>query len=197
MDNTTAKVSCFARAYHYKNNLVPVFADSMAESLLGEEYEQIAENMTQGIGFFLPGFDGTAAEGLRLIVDKQLSPSVLGRSVYCETALKKEIRHGCTQYLIFASGYDIFALRNEDSLLSVYELDYPKVLAEKADKIRHAGLKSIATDVPRNLAEAGWVKSLLEKGYDPDKKSFGSLLGISYYLDKNDWKSLLIRNDVS
>lgn len=55
MDNTTAKVSCFARAYHYKNNDVPVFADCMAEVLLGEEYEQIAQNMTQmlGISYYL------------------------------------------------------------------------------------------------------------------------------------------------
>lgn len=47
MDNTTAKVSCFARAYHYENNKEFVFADSMAKNLLGEEYEQIAESMTE------------------------------------------------------------------------------------------------------------------------------------------------------
>ena len=45
MDNTTAKVSCFARAYHFENNESPVFADSMAKKILGEDYDQIAENM--------------------------------------------------------------------------------------------------------------------------------------------------------
>ena len=40
----------------------------------GEEYDQIAENMMQGIDFFFPGFEGTKEEGLRLIVDQQLSP---------------------------------------------------------------------------------------------------------------------------
>lgn len=34
MDNTIAKVSCFARAYHYENNKVHIFADSMAKKLL-------------------------------------------------------------------------------------------------------------------------------------------------------------------
>ena len=46
MDHMTAKVSCFARAYHHKNNQVCIFDDPMAEKLLGNEYEQIAEHMT-------------------------------------------------------------------------------------------------------------------------------------------------------
>lgn len=47
MDHMTAKVSCFARAYHHKNNQVCIFDDPMAEKLLGNEYEQIAENRQQ------------------------------------------------------------------------------------------------------------------------------------------------------
>ena len=38
MDNTTAKVSCFARAYHFENNKTHIFADSMAARLLGISY---------------------------------------------------------------------------------------------------------------------------------------------------------------
>jgi hypothetical protein len=38
MDNTTAKVSCFARAYHFENNKTHIFADSMAARLLGDDY---------------------------------------------------------------------------------------------------------------------------------------------------------------
>ena len=62
MDNMTAKVSCFARAYHYNNNQVHIFKDSFAELLLGDEYEQITQNMINGIRFFLPGFAGTKTE---------------------------------------------------------------------------------------------------------------------------------------
>ena len=40
MDHMTAKVSCFARAYHHKNNQVCIFDDPMAEKLLRNEYEQ-------------------------------------------------------------------------------------------------------------------------------------------------------------
>ena len=114
MDNMTALVSCFARAYHYKNNSTWVFRDSMAGSLLTEEeYYAVSSNMSKGIEYFMPGFEGTDDEALRLIVDSQLAPSVLARSAFCERALRNEIELGCGQYVIFASGYDTFALRSE------------------------------------------------------------------------------------
>lgn len=95
MDNMTAKVSCFARAYHYNNNSIRIFTDDIAEKLLGEDYNQIAKSMSDGIDFFSPGFEGTREEGLRLILDRQLSPSVLGRSVFCESKLAYAIANGC------------------------------------------------------------------------------------------------------
>ena len=98
MDNMTAKVSCFARAYHYNNNSIRIFTDDIAEKLLGEDYNQIAKSMSDGIDFFCPGFEGTREEGLRPILDRQLSPSVLGRSVFCESKLAYAIANGCLSY---------------------------------------------------------------------------------------------------
>lgn len=69
-----------------------IFKDSTAEALLGDDYGLIARSMTQGLGFFLPAFNGSPEDGLRLIVDRQLSPSVLGRSVFYEDELR---RSGC------------------------------------------------------------------------------------------------------
>ena len=191
MENITAKVSCFARAYHYKNSASPIFADTAAEALLGQDYDRIAESMTQGVGFFLPGFNGSPEEGLRLIVGRQLSPSVLGRSAYCERMLENETRLGCRQYVIFASGYDTFAIRNSNSALSVYEIDLPEVLADKQRRIEKAGLESRVVYVPCDLSETSWKDQLTDSGYRQDQKSLGSLLGISYYLSKNEFRSLL------
>jgi len=191
MDNMTAKVSCFARAYHYKYNDVCIFSDEKAEQLLGEDYEQIATNMINGISFFFPGFNGTHEEGLRLIVDKQLSPSVLGRSAFCEKMLKGEIRLGCRQYLILAAGYDTFALRNQTEELMVYELDLPELIADKQKRISDSSLKSCAVYVPCDLSNADWIEFLLAKGFNPEDKSFASLLGISYYLEKEDFADLI------
>ena len=191
MDNTTAKVSCFARAYHFVNNTTHIFADSMAARLLGDDYDHIAESMIQGINFFLPGFEGTKEEGLRIIVDKQLSPSVLGRSAYCERKLLDEMTTGCGQYIIFASGYDTFSLRNENAAVKVYELDLPDMLNDKIKRIDIAGLKTTATYVACDLADEGWAGKLLEKGFKSSEISFGSLLGISYYLEKDEWTKLI------
>ena len=191
MDHMTAKVSCFARAYHYLNNPVPVFADSAAEQLLGEDYQQIAQSMTQGIPFFLPDFHGNPEEGLRQIVDRQLSPSVLGRSAYCEKKLAGEQRLGCRQVVLFASGYDTFAIRNKNTALSVYELDLPDVMADKQARIAKAGLESGAVYVPCDLADPAWKDRLTESGFRPRQKAFCSLLGISYYLGKEAFRGLL------
>lgn len=57
--------------------------------------------MSDGIDFFCPGFEGTREEGLRLILDRQLSPSVLGRSVFCESKLAYAIANGCKQYPVY------------------------------------------------------------------------------------------------
>ena len=41
MDNMTALVSTFARAYHYKNNHIHIFADPLAEKMLADEEHTI------------------------------------------------------------------------------------------------------------------------------------------------------------
>ena len=192
MDNMTAKVSCFARAYHYKNNSTCIFADNIAKKILGDDYNQIAKNMTDGLDFFCPGFKGTKEEGLRAIVDKQLSPSVLGRSTFCEDKLKACVTNGCRQYVVFAAGYDTFSLRNRDKSLIVFELDYPQMIEDKMERINKARLTSAAISIPCNLADEAWKNKLLSHGYDKDEKTFGSLLGISYYLKKVDFEQLIM-----
>ena len=192
MEHLTATVSCFARAYHYKNNSTRIFADGAAELLLGKEYDRIAQSMSRGIDFFLPKFQGSAEEGLRLIVDRQLSPSVLGRSAYCERMLENEKRLGCRQYVVFASGYDTYAVRNHDPSLSVFELDLPEVLADKQAKTENAGLRTAAIYVPCDLSDGAWKDRLLESGFRRGRKAFGSLLGISYYLEKSEFRDLLL-----
>ena len=127
MDNMTAKVSCFARAYHYNNNSIRIFTDDIAEKLLGEDYNQIAKSMSDGIDFFCPGFEGTREEGLRLILDRQLSPSVLGRSVFCESKLAYAIANGCKQYgqqVDYMYGEALYKPEmNEGNPIRLYSLD--------------------------------------------------------------------------
>lgn len=191
MDNMTAKVSCFARAYHHKQNTTHIFDDSVAAAILMDDYDEIAMNMTAGVNFFMPDFKGTKEEGLRLIVDKQLSPSVLARSAYCEGKLLREKEKDCKQYIVFAAGYDTFALRNTDDARKVFELDLPELLEDKKARIQKAGLQEKAIYVPCNLAKDTWKAQLTNAGFHKNRKAFGSLLGISYYLTKEEFNHLL------
>ena len=191
MDHLTAKVSCFARAYHRRTNAVPVFDDTAAEALLGEDFPQIAQSMKDGAAFFLPGFTGTPEEALRRIVDGQLAPSVLARSAYCEEALAREIGRGCRQYAIFAAGYDSFAIRNAGSDISVFELDLPETADDKRVRTERSALSFCAKLIPCDLSGSTWTEALLSGGYCPGETAFCSMLGISYYLSKPDLRALL------
>ena len=76
MDNMTALVSCFARAYHYRNGEPHVFADSVAGQMLtAEEYDAVVDHLLAlGLedGFvqelsssdekYIPAFDLTGVE---------------------------------------------------------------------------------------------------------------------------------------
>ena len=188
MEHTTAKMSCFARAYHSRNDHRPVFDDTAAAALLGEDFAQIAQTLSAGVHFFLPGFVGTPEAGLRRIVDGQLAPSVLARSALCERALAVS---GSRQYILFAAGYDTFAIRNPDAALAVFELDRPELLHDKRQRIARAALRSCAVDVPCDLAAPLWPEALTARGYDPGARTFASMLGLSYYLDDTDFRALL------
>lgn len=134
----TALVSAYARAYHYKNNSVRVFTDDMAEKILTkEEYLGISQNMTEGIKFFNPEFDGSDEEGLRWIVDNYLSPSPLGRAVFTETMLEKAVSEGAEQHVIWAAGYDTFAYRQPSFArdISIFEIDHPITSKDKQKRL--------------------------------------------------------------
>ena len=194
MDNMTALISCFARAYSCRNNNLPVFADPIAEQMLtAEEYDAISRNMTQGIQYFAPDFQGTQEEALQFIVNHQLAPSVLARSAFCEQAIKNAVRIGCRQVVIYACGYDTFSLRTDNGGLSVYELDLPEMIADRQRRIAQNGLKPACrvTSIGCDLSGASWKDALIHAGFNADKPSFGSLLGISYYLSKDAFNRLV------
>ncbi|MGM9522173.1 MAG: class I SAM-dependent methyltransferase [Oscillospiraceae bacterium] len=194
MKNITALVSCFARAYHFRNNTEWVFRDDMAGQLLGDsDYEKISSNMSRGIHFFTPGFEGSSEDALRYIADHNLAPSVLARSAFCESSLSNSIYLGCKQYVIYAAGYDSFAFRNKNESLKIYELDKPDMIRDKVKRIEINNLKVTGEYhlIPCDLLKGDWIKALKKNGFDEKLTSFGSLMGISYYLTKDSFQKLL------
>lgn len=191
MDHLTAKVSCFARAFHTEMNRLPIFSDPWAKRLLGEEYEMIAHHMEEGICYFVPGFQGTREEGLRLIADRQLSPSVLGRSAFSEKIWTAYKENGCRQAVILASGYDTFGIRIKDMDIAVYEIDMPEMIEEKKIRVQKADLSSSSIYVPCDLSNPSWVWKLTDAGFDPNRQAFTCMLGLSYYLDRESFRRLV------
>ena len=194
MNNMTALVSTFAKAFHYRNSNSHVFEDPLAEKILSEQdYKAISQNMTQGIAFFAPDFQGTKEEALQFIVEHQLAPSVLARSAFCEHEIRKAIENECLQIVIYACGYDTFSLRIREPKLKVFELDKPEMIEDKQRRIIQAGLESVCQTerIGCDLSDPAWKNTLVQAGYDPQLLSFGSLLGIIYYLSKKEFRSLI------
>lgn len=191
--NMTALVSCFARCYHYKNNKYRIFSDSVAEKILSQrEYDSISNNMANGIKFFNPNFVGTEENALRWIVDNQLSPSVLGRSVFCEKSLLNTIKIGCKQYLIFASGYDTFAYRNRIENLKVFEIDKAEMIEDKIGRLNNSKIDySSVNFIKCDFTNKNWINSIMNSNYNKNERSFSSFLGISYYLTKEDFSNMI------
>ncbi|MEQ8201102.1 MAG: class I SAM-dependent methyltransferase [Syntrophomonadaceae bacterium] len=193
----TALVSAFSRAYHSMYKEEKIFDDYLAREVLSpNEYDLIAHSMSKGIQFFNPGFTGNPREALRWIVDNQLSPAVLGRAAFAEKALELEVRIGTRQYIILGAGYDTFAYRQPAwaSQLQIFELDAPVTSEDKQrrmslfDRERPANLHYIAVD----FTEPGWVQALTAcPAFHPNKRSFCSLLGLSYYLATPDFQSMI------
>lgn len=191
--NITALVSCFARCYHFKNNKFRIYSDNYAEKILStEEYALISSNMVKGINFFNSNFSGTDEEALKYIVNNQLSPSVLGRSAFCEKMLNQELRLGCKQYLIFASGYDTSGYKYSDSNISIFEIDKKEMIENKKKRIQNSNISNkninyIITD----FTDRNWIKSIIKSKYKSNERSFSSLLGISYYLSCTDFNNMI------
>lgn len=120
---------------------------------------------------------------------RDLRPSMLGvliRARYAEQALEAAVRDGITQYVIIGAGLDSFALRRPDLMkhLQVFEIDLPSMQAIKRERLRKMGvelppgLHFVAAD----LGEVPVMKALAGSSFDPGRRAFLSLLGVTYYL---------------
>ncbi len=189
--NMTALVSCFARAYHHKHYQTRIFDDFLAEQLLtAAEYQSIADNMAAGISYFNRDFVGSQEEALKWIVENQLAPTTLARSAFAEAALEVVAKNNKLQYLIFASGYDTYAYRHiDDDNCVVFEIDQDFMIDDKVQRLSRNNIVSTKVNYLRcDFSTPHWEKTLEQcPAFDSCKLAFCSLLGISYYLTKEDF----------
>ncbi|WP_102027791.1 class I SAM-dependent methyltransferase [Salirhabdus sp. Marseille-P4669] len=194
----TSLVSAFGRAYHSKYDTPKIFDDFVANKLLTEEeFSTISKNMVNGISFFNQDigrkFQDDPQEILKWITQVQLSPTPLARSAYCEKVLLHEITLGLQQYVILGAGLDTFSFRYPElTNLEVFELDHPATQQLKKKKLENANLDipDHLHFVPMDFTKTFSYQDLANEGFN-DKKTFFSLLGVSYYLTKYEITALL------
>lgn len=195
----TALIAAFGRAYHSKYDTPKIFDDFIAKDLISQkEFSDISENMIQGIQFFnkdvAQRFQDDPDEILKWITQVQLSPIPLARAAYCEKVLLNEVVLGLKQYVILGAGLDTFCFRHPElnSSLDIFEIDYPATQELKKKRLDVANYKIpsnlhfVSMDFTNNLA----YPNLIDKGF-ANKKTFFSLLGVSYYLTKEEISTLM------
>lgn len=185
----TALMSLYAKAHHQKFKY-KISKDEIAEKLLTDtEYNSISKSITDGAEFFFP--NGKA--DLDLIMNKVISPTVIGRSKFAENSLKLALKLGVKQYAVLASGYDTSPYRINIGNVKVFEIDRAEMISDKIFRLKKAGIDcSGTTFIPTDLTVNNLKSIIISNGFDKDKISFISALGIVYYLNKSDLQALLL-----
>ncbi|MGE7694664.1 class I SAM-dependent methyltransferase [Lysinibacillus sp. NPDC094177] len=195
----TSLISAFSRAYHSQFDSHKIFDDYLAKELITEkEFNDIQTNMVQGIQFFNKEIEeklnGNTEELLKWIVQTQLSPTPLARAAYCEKVLLNEVMLGLQQYVILGAGLDTFSLRHPEleNILEIFEIDHPATQEFKKSRLTEVNLKlpNNVHFVSMDFTKKFSYQNLMDTGFD-NKKTFFSLLGVSYYLTKEETSNLI------
>jgi len=164
----TAQRVAMHRAAHQLLDNPRVFEDPLAIAILGEEAGRLQSQLDR--------FDTPRARNLRAFVT--------ARSRFAEDELTAAIARGATQYVILGAGLDTYAYRSAHPQLHVFEIDYSATQVWKRTRLETAGIaipRSL-TFVPTNFEEQTLCSALQSSGFQRDKVSFFSWLGVTPYL---------------
>ncbi len=132
--NITALICLFVRIYHMKNSNIKIFNDKLSLKILNdEEYKNISFNISNGIKFFNPNYNGDNALGW--IVNNVLGPNVLVRQALEEDSIRQELKLGLKQFVSLGSGYVTTQYRL-DKRIKVFELDKEDIIKDKQKRIK-------------------------------------------------------------
>jgi methyltransferase (TIGR00027 family) len=188
----TALVTAYARAYHATHDSPKIFDDFAADQLYTpEEHAQFDANLAASLSGYAPevaAVTSDPAKALAWVMQSMHGPVTLSRSRFTEDRLEEAVRQGVEQYVILGAGFDTFAFREPDLMarLQVFEVDHPVTQAMKRQRIDMAGWEIPARlhFVPVDFARDSLTDALMNAGYDAQKLSFWSWLGVTYYLTR-------------
>ena len=182
-ESVTAKLCAFARAWHSNRSREKIYDDYLAYDLMGkEEYDAVYDMISRGFGGNIPQF---SREDTEQIINEYIAPIPLSRIHFSESRLERFAEeNGDIQYVICGAGSDTFSFRNANENITVFEVDHPDTQRYKLEKIQQLqwNIPKNVRFVPVDFEKERMCDKLIEAGFDPEKKAFFSILGVSYYL---------------
>ena len=182
-ESVTAKLCAFARAWHSNRSREKIYDDYLAYDLMGkEEYDAVYDMISRGFGGNIPQF---SREDTEQIINEYIAPIPLSRIHFSESRLERFAEeNGEIQYVICGAGSDTFSFRNANENITVFEVDHPDTQRYKLEKIQQLqwNIPKNVRFVPVDFEKERMCDKLIEAGFDPEKKAFFSILGVSYYL---------------
>ncbi len=176
---STADWVAAARDWHF-NNTLPVFKDPYARAFSGR--------ILNAVQVFRPLSRFIFAVALNPIMPASMC--VLMRARYAEERLAEWVSQGTRQYVILGAGMDSFGFRRSDLMqrIQLFEVDHPVTQARKLRRVHRAGLEVMANHhfVAADLSRVSASDALARTPFDFSEPAFVSLLGVSYYLTKDD-----------
>jgi methyltransferase (TIGR00027 family) len=170
--SVTAQRVAMRRAAHQLLDDPKVFDDPVALRIIGRE----SASALQADPY---QFEATP-------LSPYLRAFVAARSQYAEDELSLGVRRGVRQFVILGAGLDTFAYRNPypESVLHVFEVDHPTTQTWKRARLEEVGitLPGNLTFAPVDFETQTLEEGLRSAGYNLDKGTFFSWLGVTEYL---------------
>ena len=170
--SVTAQRVAMRRAAHQLLDDPRVFDDPVALRIIGRESAAALQADPRQ-------FEATP-------LSSYLRAFVAARSRYAEDELGLGVRRGIRQYVILGAGLDTFAYRKPypEGALRVFEVDHPATQTWKRARLEEVGigLPGDLTFAPVDFETQTLEEGLRSAGYDPDKATFFSWLGVTEYL---------------
>lgn len=171
--SSTALRVAMRRAAHQLIDVPKVFDDPLALRILGDK---AASELRSSAGHL----QDNALRSLRAFL--------VARSRFAEDELAAAVSRGASQYVILGAGLDTFAYRSPypESLLRAFEVDYPATQAWKQRLLAEAGIAipSTVTYAPVDFEQQTLADGLAQAGFDSQKTTFFSWLGVTPYLTR-------------
>jgi methyltransferase (TIGR00027 family) len=170
--SVTAQRVAMRRAAHQLLDDPKVFDDPIALRIIGRESASVLQADPHQ-------FEATP-------LSPYLRAFVAARSRYAEDELNLGVRRGIRQYVILGAGLDTFAYRNPypEGVLHVFEVDHPTTQTWKRARLEEVGIRfqGDLMFAPVDFETQTLEEGLRSAGYDPDKGTFFSWLGVTEYL---------------